>query len=247
MTFPILNRDSDTIRDWAPKLEQSLPTGASTFWFTNTAPTGWLICNGSAISRSVYADLFAVLGTTYGAGDGSTTFNLPDLRQRFPLGKAASGTGATLGATGGSIDHTHGVPAHYHGMGTGATLSVDINHDHGSFTSGAGSAHNHGITDSGHTHNIWTNTDVPGGGSARRGVAGTDVNNIAGMDSATTGITINNESAHTHSIDVPALGATAKTPTGSIGLVTGGVDGNASMTSGSNNPPFIAVNFIIKT
>lgn len=71
------------------------------------APTGWLLCDGSAVSRSTFATLFAAIGTAYGVGDGSTTFNVPDLRQRFPLGKAASGTGATLGGTGGDIDHVH--------------------------------------------------------------------------------------------------------------------------------------------
>jgi microcystin-dependent protein len=85
------------------------PCGAAALWFTATPPTGWLICDGSAVSRTTYADLFAVLGTAYGVGDGTTTFNLPDLRGRFPLGKAASGTGSTLGGTGGAIDHTHDV------------------------------------------------------------------------------------------------------------------------------------------
>ncbi len=83
-----------------------------------TAPTGWLLCNGADISRTTYAALFAVLGTAFGAGDGSTTFNLPDLRQRFPLGKADSGTGSTLGGTGGAIDHTHAGPSHAHGAGS---------------------------------------------------------------------------------------------------------------------------------
>ena len=74
-----------------------------------TAPDGWLLCDGSAVSRSEYPRLFAVIGTAFGAGDGSTTFNLPDLQQRFPLGKGSSGTGSQLGETGGSIDHRHGL------------------------------------------------------------------------------------------------------------------------------------------
>jgi microcystin-dependent protein len=73
----------------------------------SAAPTGWLLCDGAAVSRTTYADLFAAIGTAYGTGDGSTTFNVPDLRQAFPLGKAASGTGAALGDTGGAIDHVH--------------------------------------------------------------------------------------------------------------------------------------------
>ena len=60
-------------------------TGEGKLWFTATAPTGWLLCDGSAVSRTTYADLFAVIGQTYGAGDG-TTFNLPDFRGRVPAG-----------------------------------------------------------------------------------------------------------------------------------------------------------------
>lgn len=69
----------------------------------------WLLCDGAAVSRTTYAALFAVVGTTFGVGDGSTTFNVPDLRGRFPLGKAGAGTGSTLGGTGGLIDHVHSV------------------------------------------------------------------------------------------------------------------------------------------
>lgn len=72
-----------------------------------TAPTGYLMCDGAAVSRTTYSALFAVLGTAYGTGDGSTTFNVPDFRGRFVLGKATAGTGSTLGGTGGAIDHTH--------------------------------------------------------------------------------------------------------------------------------------------
>ena len=81
------------------------PTGASMLWFTAVAPTGWLLCDGSAISRTTYSALFALLSTTYGVGDGTTTFNLPDFRGRSPLGagtgaqKNASGTGVITGGT----------------------------------------------------------------------------------------------------------------------------------------------------
>ncbi|MGE0536634.1 MAG: phage tail protein [Pirellulales bacterium] len=63
------------------------PTGSLMMWTTNTAPTGWFLCYGQAVSRTTYSALFAVVGTTFGSGDGSTTFNLPDFRGRMPLGK----------------------------------------------------------------------------------------------------------------------------------------------------------------
>lgn len=97
-----------TLQDFSTLMNTLLhPSGIMQETATATAPTGWLICDGSAISRSTYSLLFTAIGTTYGTGDGSTTFNIPDMRQRFALGKAASGTGNALGATGGAIDHKH--------------------------------------------------------------------------------------------------------------------------------------------
>lgn len=124
--------------------EIGLPVGTIVLWSTNVPPTGWLICDGSAVSRATYNTLFLIIGTTYGVGDGATTFNLPDLRQRFPLGKAASGTGSTLGSSGGNIDHVHTGPSHTHDV-TGAPTSTTV------VSSGVGatvasSTHGHGST-----------------------------------------------------------------------------------------------------
>lgn len=96
------------------------PAGVVLPFAGSTAPTGWLLCFGQAVSRTTYAVLFTALGTAYGAGDGSTTFALPDLRGRIPGGKdnmggsaasrlttAGSGVdGTTLGASGGAQTHT---------------------------------------------------------------------------------------------------------------------------------------------
>ena len=60
-----------------------------------SAPSGWLLCNGAAINRTTYATLFSIIGETYGVGNGNTTFNLPDLRGRFPLGLDNMGGGTS--------------------------------------------------------------------------------------------------------------------------------------------------------
>lgn len=93
-----------------------------------TVPAGYLLCDGTAVSRATYAALYAVIGDTFGAGDGSTTFNLPDLGGRVPLGVSQ---GHALGTTGGSETvtlteselpaHTHEVPQHGHEDTIGAT------------------------------------------------------------------------------------------------------------------------------
>lgn len=96
----------------------------------SVAPTGTLLCDGSAVSRTTYAALFAAIGTTWGIGDGSTTFNLPDLRGRAPIG-AGQGSGLTnrtLGGTGGAETvalATSEMPAHDHRVraSIGATAS----------------------------------------------------------------------------------------------------------------------------
>ncbi|HCK17881.1 MAG TPA: hypothetical protein DHW36_05150 [Thalassospira sp.] len=91
-----------------------------------TPPTGWLVCDGSAISRTEYADLFAAIGTVWGAGDDVTTFNLPDLRGEFVRGfDAGRGVddGRVFGSTQADGFKQHGHTSHYssqfHGYGTG--------------------------------------------------------------------------------------------------------------------------------
>lgn len=80
-------------------------TGCITAYGGSSAPTGWLLCDGSAVSRTTYAALFAIVSTTYGSGDGATTFNVPNLQGKVPVGKD-TGTFSTLGASGGEETHT---------------------------------------------------------------------------------------------------------------------------------------------
>lgn len=71
------------------------PVGSIQAYGGNSAPWGWLLCQGQAISRATYAELFNVIGTSFGAGDGSTTFNVPDLRETVPVGSGTRGSGVT--------------------------------------------------------------------------------------------------------------------------------------------------------
>lgn len=73
-------------------LDELSPPGTIKMHGGGSAPTGYLLCDGSAVSRTTYADLFSVIGTTFGIGDGSSTFNLPDFRGIFPRGAGTNGT-----------------------------------------------------------------------------------------------------------------------------------------------------------
>jgi microcystin-dependent protein len=112
------------------------PAGVVSMWVTGTAPTGWLLCQGQAVSRTTYATLFGVISTTYGVGDNSTTFNLPDLRGRVPMGAgtgrnvadSANLTARTLG-TKVSDAETHTLttaemPAHTHDLSPGQIVGT---------------------------------------------------------------------------------------------------------------------------
>lgn len=162
-------------------------------------PSGFLWCDGSVISRTTYADLFAVVGTTFGIGDGSTTFAIPDLRGRTPVGldnmNGTVGTGGgdaarvttggsgvdgdTLGTAGGTQTHTlvsGEMPTHNHGV--------------------TDPQHNHGITDPQHAHGAYNN-GAPGAATAIDIIdtSSSTASLEAGVVTASpTGITINNAS-----------------------------------------------------
>jgi microcystin-dependent protein len=129
----------------------AVPIGVVNPFAGSTAPSGWLLCAGQDVSRSQYSGLFAVISTTYGAGDGSTTFAVPDLRGRVAAGKDdMGGTAAsrltstvltasnTLGATGGTQTHTMTtaeMPSHTHPQ-TG-TFTTNGSHTHAGVGGGA--------------------------------------------------------------------------------------------------------------
>lgn len=96
----------------------TLPIGAIMPFGSDTIPENWLLCNGQAVSRTDYQELFNTIGTNFGSGDGFTTFNLPDLRKRVPVGKDENDEDFdTLGNTGGEKEHTltiEEMPSHNH-------------------------------------------------------------------------------------------------------------------------------------
>jgi microcystin-dependent protein len=218
-----------------PKIEEAqrwLP-GDLKFTARSTAPDGWLICNGAAVSRATYADLFTAIGSAFGDGNGTTTFNLPDLRRKFPLGKADSGTGSTLGASGGSnnaiaVSHNHTQDGHNH---------TQNGHGH------TQDAHSHSITDPQHHHSI-------GGGdfgfniafrsgpvqNERIANAGSGVYiTYTNIDNAATGITGTNGGT-----------ATNQGTTASNQAATATNQASGSSATDANMPEYQVVNYMIK-
>ena len=113
-------------------LNNIIPAGVISMYGGSTVPSGWLICDGRAVSRTTYSRLFSAIGTTYGAGNGSTTFNLPNLKGRVPVGLDTSQTEFnSLGKTGGEKKHTltvNEMPSHNHVMNNSSYSDSNINH-----------------------------------------------------------------------------------------------------------------------
>jgi len=115
------------------------PIGSISHYAGSISPTGYILCDGSAVSRTLYHQLFLVIGTTYGSGDGINTFNVPNLKGKFVVGFDTNQSEFNnLSETGGSKTHT-------------LTISEIPSHNHNGLTQSSGS-HTHNITDPGHTH-----------------------------------------------------------------------------------------------
>jgi len=209
-------------------------TGMVAAFSMSWAPAGWLKCNGAAVSRTTYAQLFAWLGTHYGAGDGSTTFNLPDMRGLFPRGWD-DGRGVDPGRGFGSFQdmalhsHAHSASAaavgdHLHTAWTDAQgnhvhsawTDAQGNHDHGFRTVDNGAGVNVGYPAGG---SVWTELEIGGGKNAdgrpmRTDYQGNHAHNVgigaAGQHAHNVGVS--GGGAHTHGVTVAAAGGTETRP-----------------------------------
>lgn len=177
-----------------------IPVGSVIWLATTRAVPGYLVCDGAAIRRQQFINLFRAIGTTFGAGDGTTTFNLPDLRGKFIRGWGATNAldpGRVFGSTQlGSVgSHTHSItdPGHTHTVNDPGHFHPvqDPGHQH-TFTD---PGHNHGVTDPGHKHtSTFYTTGYAAAYNSGKEVLSADRNNgdiTSGTDYATADVRVN--------------------------------------------------------
>jgi microcystin-dependent protein len=199
--------------------------GAIKPWTKATAPAGYLLCDGSAVSRSTYAELFAIVSTTYGSGDGSTTFNVPQLQGKMPQGY--DGNTYNLAGTGGANTVTVAVTnnqAATNASNQSVTVTGSISNT--SLTTAQLSSHSHG-------GDFWKyNPATPGNrmtGIGSDGLGG--INKGANTSNSGSGTGHN----HSHTLSGTLTGNVTTSLTGSV------------TAAGTNSfSPFVVVNYIIK-
>lgn len=200
----------------------SEPAGIVIPFAGSTPPQGYLLCDGSAVSRDTYSALFAVIGTVYGAGDGSTTFNVPDLSGRVVLGVSQS---HALGSTGGSETVTlteNQLPAHSH---------VVPQHGHGNDIAAAMPALSHTVTQAVFKYNS------PGSSTA---LSGSDATLYTGTNTASASRKTNFSVSDHVPQDCTTSGSVTACP-----AMTSGSSGQSGVHS--NMQPYMSLSYIIST
>lgn len=222
-----------------------LPSGTILSFGGAAAPSGWLLCDGSAISRAAYSTLFGVIGTAYGAGDGSTTFNVPDLRGRVPVGKGTHTDVSTLGNNDG-VALANRSPKH--NSTNGVTLTGSVSKTGGASLTGSiangtlalsDPHHHHGLNGSGSTPGVLIKTSADGYdfGSSYTGHNSNTL--LTNSDDAATGMSLSGAVSN---------GTLAVSDT--IGISnTLGIGGSIGPggTRPIDTPAFLVTNYMIKT
>ncbi len=197
---------------------EGIPTATIVPWSDSSVPTGFLECNGAAVSRSTYSALFAIIGTTYGAGDGASTFNLPDLQDNVAMGKsgtkalASTGGANTVASTGNVASTTNtNITGTVGGSTANATLST--------------------AQLASHSHEVPTAGDLSPNNDTRRALRGQNPN-PSQIQSANAG----SGTGHSHNMSATFSGTATSTSTSTF---SGG--------STSVLQPYLTVIYIIKT
>ena len=226
-------------------LDPGIPVGGLILWpaVSNPNPLVWVEADGSAVSRTGYATLFSVLGTTYGAGDGASTFNLPDFRGHYLAGLPSTG-GATLGTRVGNANNTvtlttAQLPVHNHAVDSGVTVSTVSGHDHtvalqtsGGVTSPESNTHTHPFSGTTSSTAVTTNQNIGQIlGTSAGYTTSTNLNAVASSanniphDHTFSGTTSANSHGHVHAL--PALTVSGNTAqNGEHGHILSGNTGN---------------------
>lgn len=233
------------------------PSGSITMYAGSSAPTNWLLCDGSLVSRATYASLFTAISTNYGSGDGSTTFGLPDFRSRVPVGKGAGTFTSTFANTDVNTGTDVVTVTSNQSLFTGTTVVLT--------TVGTPPT---GLT-SGNTYYVirTSATTIQLASSLANAIAGTQID-ITGAGSGTNTLTVTYSTyalndkggEEAHALTIAELAA--HTHTYQSGVSSGGAgtavhnsnnadSGTTNSTGGStaheNRQPYLAVNYIIKT
>jgi microcystin-dependent protein len=215
-------------------------------WGKATSPSGYLLCDGTAVSRTTYVELFTVIGTTYGAGDTSTTFNVPNLQGKTPQGY--DGNTYNLAATGGANTVTVAVT---NNQAVSSVTNTVTNNQAVSLTNNqavtvTGSISNTSITEAqlaSHSHQRPKGTGVPWPyiqGVNQFGEGNTQI--ASGSTGSGTGHT------HSHTLAGSMTGTVTGNLTGTVAVSSSGGALSGTVTAAGNNTfsPYVVVNYIIK-
>lgn len=251
--------DNDAVRK--RYVDLIIPAGTIVQYAGSSAPSGWVLCDGTAYSRvnATYSRLFAAISTNYGVGDGATTFNVPNLKGKFPVGRDAAQTEFdVLAETGGSKAITltaNELPSHSHGVGTILPNSIaDHAHSVGTLTNGSTDLGSHNHTQNAHSHAVSTSTTSTGGHyhgwTAQTGYSGNvlwwntygtySIPQHANAGSAPLGVAYANPStmdqgAHNHTATGTTDSITATNISASLGSHTHTISGSVAVSGGHSH------------